>query len=156
MNRDGDRSLAGQQAARCSRRVLNLLALGYWALGLVNVGRSWQATVNVELLARWEPAWPSWALATVSGLFALAFLTAGWGLLRRRPWGRDLALWLPPAYGLIRIATVLLTSVTPYARARWLWLLIGWVFGSLLVGSLLGLGPLRHCFRPDRAGDGAG
>jgi hypothetical protein len=145
---------AGVPAPRCHTRWLGLLALGYWALALVNAARAWQSIENVSLLARWEPAGPFQVLAVLSAAWGVVFLAAGWGLVRRHPWGRRLALVLPPVYGIFRIATVLLTAVTPYPRARWLWLLIGWSVGTLIVGWALGVGPLRRCFVVGRAGHG--
>jgi hypothetical protein len=154
MNAHGDQPAAGGRPAGRHARWLALLALGYWALALVSAGRAWQAVRDVSLAARWEPAGPFQLLAGLSAAWAVVFLAAGWGLLRRRPWGRYLALALPPVYGVFRIATVLLADVTPYPRARWLWLLIGWSVGTLLAGWALGFGPLRRCFTTGRADDG--
>ena len=150
MKRPNDRPTT----ARCPGCPLTLLALALCIVALTNAGRAWQATQNASLLAAWRPAWPSYTLAAVSAAWALAFLVAGSALLRRYPWGRRLALWLPPLYGLTRIATVLLSSTTPYARSRWLPILVGWGLASLLVALLLGRGPLRHCFAPRRPADG--
>jgi hypothetical protein len=151
MNAHQDEPAPGSPAARCHARWLTLLTLGYWALALVNGARVWQAIENTSLLARWEPGGPFQVLAGLSAAWGVVFLAAGWGLVRRQPWGRRLALVLPPAYGVFRIATVLLTAVTPYPRARWLWLLIGWSLGTLIAGWALGVGPLRRCFQIARS-----
>jgi hypothetical protein len=135
---------------RCPGCALTLLALAFAAVALANAGRAWQALQNVSLLAAWRPPGPSYAVAAVSVAWALLFLVAAWALLRRAPWGRRLALWLPPLYGLTRVAAILLTAATPYARGGWLPTLLGWGLAALLVALVLGLGPLRRCFRPRR------
>jgi uncharacterized membrane protein (DUF2068 family) len=113
--------------------LLTLLALFFWGMGLVNLGRTVQSVMNVSLLAEWGWSLVSGALAAASLGWAAAFLVTGWGVWSRRRWGRWLGLRLPPIYGAYSVSTILVLTRSPYARGRWLLVALAWAAGSLLV-----------------------
>jgi hypothetical protein len=131
---------------RTRSRILNLLALAFAGIGLVNLGRAVQSYLNVSLLAGWEPSLSPWLLLTLSVGWTAVFLAAGWGLWRRRPWGRHWGLRLPPVYGLYSAGLILLFTRSPYARGQWVLVALGWAAGSLLVGWFLTRARIRVQF----------
>lgn len=134
------------ESANRKSRILTLVALAFLTMGLVHLCRAWQSYRNVSLLAEWDPSLLPWALFALSLTWAAGFLAAGWGLWRRRGWGRQLTLWLPPVYGVYSAGTILLFTQSPYARGRWVVAGLGWAVVSLLVSWLLTRGRFKIQF----------
>jgi len=118
-------------------RILILLALAFWGMGIVNMGQAVQSYQNLALLAEWKPSLSPWVLLIFSLGWAAVWLAAGWELWRRRGWGRRLGLWAPPIYGIYSAGMILLFTRSPYARGRWVLVALGWAIASLMIGWLL-------------------
>ena len=123
-----------------------LLALAFGVMGLVNLGRAVQSYRNISLLADWESSLSPWVVLVLSVGWAGVFLAAGWGMLRRRRWGRWLGVRLPPIYGLNSVGMILLFARSPYARGQWVLVALGWMVGSLAAGWVLTRARIRMQF----------
>ncbi len=133
---------------RWTVRGLRLVTLGLFGMALVNLGRAWQSRLNLSLLQDWQPALPPAILLALSLAWAIACLTAGWLVGRRLRWGRVVAVWLPPCYGLYSAATALF-SQSPYARGRWVPTLAAWALVSLGNGWFLSQRAVKKIWQPE-------